>query len=85
MRSIRRSEKHDPIVRRLAENTHPSSGRSLFPTMRELLCFAAVLGFDEGTRKRLDEKTLDIDGRIFANHPPTLDLMYLLALAVKGT
>jgi dnd system-associated protein 4 len=83
MRAIRRSAKHERLVRQLAEASHPVSKRSLFPTMRELLCFAAVLGFENNARKPLESETAEIDGRIFANHPPTLDLMYLIALACQ--
>lgn len=81
MRAIRRSAKHERLVRQLAEASHPVSGRPLFPTMRELLCFAAVLGYENTARKSLESETAEIDGRIFANHHPTLDLMYLIALA----
>ena len=73
------------MVRQLAETAHPVSNRSLFPTMRELLCFAAVLGFENSLRKPLDAETFEIDGRIFGNHDPALDLMYLIALAAERT
>jgi dnd system-associated protein 4 len=73
-------EKYEGLVRQLAETAHPSSKRAIFATMRELLCFAAVLGFSEGRRTPLDGPTNEIDGRIFENSPQAVDLIYLLAL-----
>jgi len=80
MRGIRRSERFEGLVRQLAEAQHPIAERSIFPTMRELICFAAILGFEYGKRKELQGKTLEIDGRIFGNHQQSVDLLYLVAL-----
>lgn len=80
MRTIRRPEAFEPLVRQLAEIAHPISKRSIFATMRELLCFAAVLGFSEQVRTPL-ERTNEIDARIFENSQQAIDLIYLLALA----
>jgi dnd system-associated protein 4 len=49
--------------------------------MRELVCFAAVLGFDRGSRLAIDTETEEIDGRIFESHQQSVDLVYLIALA----
>jgi dnd system-associated protein 4 len=49
--------------------------------MRELMCFAAVLGFEKHRRKPLDTATMEIDGRTFENHQQSLDIIYLIALA----
>ncbi len=83
MRGIRRSEQFEEMVRQLAEMQHPEAipPRSIFPTMRDLLCFAAVLGFEYDRRHSLQAKTNEIDGRVFSNNQPTLDLLYLIALA----
>src|SRR5688572_23848247 len=81
MRGIKRSEQHEDLVRRLAEASHPSSNRSIFPTMRELVCFAAVLGFEHDRRKALEGKTFEIDARIFQGSQQAVDLLYLVALA----
>jgi dnd system-associated protein 4 len=51
--------------------------------MRELVCFAAVLGFEHATRKPLHGKTLEIDARIFGNSPAAVDTLYLVALATE--
>jgi len=69
------------MVRQLAEVNHPEAGRPIFPTMRELICFAAVLGFEKERKRPLESDTSEIDGRTFENHQQSLDLIYLLALA----
>jgi dnd system-associated protein 4 len=81
MRAIKRSATHEDLVRRLAETPHPISNKSIFPTMRELLCFAAVLGFEHEMRRPLLGQTLEIEGRIFLNSQQAVDLVYLIALA----
>jgi dnd system-associated protein 4 len=81
MRSVKRSDKHEEMVRRLAEQPHPAANRSVFPTMRELMCFAATLGFEHDKRRPLEGKTQEIDARIFQGNQQAVDLLYLLALA----
>jgi len=81
MRNIRRSKRFEELVRLLADNTHPITKKQVFPTIRELMCFAATLGFQFEARGKLDEKTNDVDGRRFGEHSDTVDLMYLLSLA----
>lgn len=81
MRGIKRSKQFETLVRQLAETNHPEAGRAIFPTMRELMCFAAVLGFEKQRKKPLGQATMEIDGRTFENHQQSLDLIYLIALA----
>ena len=81
MRPIRRSKRHESLVRQLAESTHPHASRPIFPTMRELICFAAVLGFECDKKKPLDAMTMEIDGRTFEGHDTSRDLIYLIGLA----
>jgi dnd system-associated protein 4 len=81
MRPVRRSKRHETLVRQLAEANHPHASRPIFPTMRELMCFAAVLGFEKDRKRPLDVTTSEIDGRTFENHQQSLDLIYLIALA----
>lgn len=83
MRGIKRSEEFEEIVRQLAETQHPGvkPPRSIFPTMRDLMCFAAVLGFEHERRRPLQPRTYEVDGRIFSNSEQALDLLYLIALA----
>ena len=81
MRNIRRSTEHEVVVRMLAEKPHPKTQKSIFPTMRELLCFSACLGFHQDKRSKLSGKILEIDGRVFENSEQAVDLLYLIALA----
>jgi len=81
MRAIRRSKKYEDLVRHLAEAIHPHASRPIFPTMRELICFAAVLGFERERKRPLDATMMEIDGRTFENHQQSLDLIYLIALS----
>lgn len=81
MRSVRRSKRHESLVRQLTEENHPQALRPIFSTMRELMCFAAVLGFERDRKKPLEAVTMEIDGRTFENHQQSIDLIYLIALA----
>jgi dnd system-associated protein 4 len=83
MKNIYRDDKHDKIVKLLAEEPHPQLKRSIFKTIRELLCFAAVVGYHDGSKKKLGKKTTEIPGRVFENSDEALDIIYLLALADK--
>lgn len=84
MKNVRRNADHEVLVKLLAEKPHPKTQRSIFPTMRELLCFAAALGFQEARRRPLSGKTAEIDGRIFENSELATDMVYLVALAGAG-
>lgn len=81
MRGIKWPESHERLVRQLGETPHPTSKKSLFPTMRELIAFAAVLGFETQTFSPIEGKTLEIDWRIWQNNDQALDLLYLIPLA----
>lgn len=78
MRNIKRNENHEDLVRQLTEAT--DAGRPVFPTMRELMCFAAVLGYENKKRMKLGNKTHDIDARIWERSQQAMDLVYLIAL-----
>jgi len=68
-------------MEKLANAAHPVTKQPIFPTYRDLLCFAAVLGYDKGQKIPLGEKTDDfVDGRVLSNSDSTVDLMYLIAL-----
>lgn len=81
MRNVRRNSEHDRIVRQLAETQHPGIGRPIFPTIRDLLCFAAVLGFHFARRTPLGTQVTELDSRTIINHQPTFDTVCLVALA----
>lgn len=84
MRGIKYARAHDALVRRLGETPHPVNNRSIFPTMRELIAFAAVLGFEtENFRPLKSEAAHEIDWRIWQNNEQALDLLYLIPLAHK--
>lgn len=82
--NINRSRKYEDIVQRLAGQVMPGSDRRLFPTIRELLCFAALLGFSEKRRTPLDrsEGVEDISYQQFERGDAE-DLIFLIALAEK--
>lgn len=81
MRGIRVSEHFKETVERLAQTHHSVGGKSIFATMRELVCFAAVLGFEVERKRPVQPKFFEIDGRIFANSEQALDLLFLIGLA----
>lgn len=80
--NINRSRIHEDIVQRLAMIKLPGTDRTLFPTIRELLCFAALLGYSEGRRVPLDrsEGTEDVSYQQFERRDAE-DLIFLIALA----
>jgi dnd system-associated protein 4 len=80
--NINRSRKYEDIVQKLAAMPLPVSDRRLFPTIRELLCFAALLGFSEGRRVPLDrsEGVEDVSYQQF-ERGDSENLIYLIALA----
>ena len=82
MRNVNRSRKHEDMVQRLAIQQHPVTKRSLFLTIRELMCFAAMLGYSKGQREKLDRKVgvEDIAIQVFEANDST-DFIYLISLA----
>lgn len=80
--NIDRSRVHEDMVQRLSMQKLPSADRPLFPTIRELLCFAALLGFSEGRRVPLDRSqgTEDVSYQQF-ERGTAQDLIWLIALA----
>jgi dnd system-associated protein 4 len=82
MRNIRRSSRHNSTVDTLAEAKQKDNGQTIFPTLRDLLCFAAVLGYQVERKRPLIEPFLPfVDGRIFENEPQAPELMFLIGLA----
>ncbi len=81
--NINRSRIYEDIVQRLAMQNVPGADRKLFPTIRELLCFAALLGFSEQRRVPLDRSqgVEDISYQQFEREPAAEDLVYTIALA----
>lgn len=80
--NINRSRTHEDMVQRLAVQKLPGTDRQLFPTIRELLCFAALLGYSEKRRLPLDKDAgvEDVSYQQFERGDAE-DLTYLIALA----
>ena len=80
--NINRSKIYEEYVQKLAALPLPGSDRRLFPTIRELLCFAAVLGFSEQRRLPLDRSqgVEDVSYQQFERGDAE-NLIYLIALA----
>ena len=80
--NINRSRIHESMVQRLAIEKLPGTQRALFPTIRELLCFAALLGYSERRRVPLDKDkgVEDVSYQQFERGDAE-DLIYLIALA----
>ena len=80
--NIDRSRIHEEMVQRLAMQKLPGTDRTLFPTIRELLCFAALLGYSEKRRLPLDKDkgVEDVSYQQFERGDAE-DLIYLIALA----
>lgn len=81
--NINRSKVHEDVVQRLSMQNVPGSDRKLFPTIRELLCFAALLGFSEKRRVPLDRAAgvEDISYQQFERDPAAEDLLWTIAVA----
>ncbi len=80
--NINRSRVYEEMVQRLAKQKLHGTDRTLFPTIRELLCFAALLGYSEKRRLPLDKDkgVEDISYQQFERGDAE-DLIYLIALA----
>lgn len=80
--NINRSNKYEDIVQKLAVLNIPGMERRIFPTIRELLCFAALLGFSEQRRTPLDrtQGVEDVSYQQFERGDAE-DLIYMIALA----
>ncbi len=81
MRSIYRDKKHSELIEALSKLKDPRTDRSVFPTVKALQCYAAVLGFDQGRRQKFDQSHADnIEWHTFNNDGYT-HYIYLIALA----
>ena len=80
--NINRSRIHEDMVQQLAMHKLPGKDRTLFSTIRELLCFAALLGYSEKRRLPLDKDkgVEDVSYQQFERGDAE-DLIYLIALA----
>jgi dnd system-associated protein 4 len=84
MRNLRRDKQWTGLIDRLIEEKDPETGQSAFPSLRELMCFAAGLGYEQSRREPLGEDWVDfVEGRVFPRSDVALDLLYLIALAAE--
>jgi dnd system-associated protein 4 len=82
MRGVRREKRLDEaVVRRLTEQSHSVAKGTIFPTLRDALCFAAFVGFENNKPMQITGNTVELDGRTFAGHQPSMDTLLLIALA----
>ncbi|MES3081188.1 DNA phosphorothioation-associated protein 4 [Sphingomonas faeni] len=84
--NIFRSRIYEEVVQKLATVPLPDSERRLFPTIREVLCFAALLGFSEQRRLPLDRSqgVEDVSYQQFERDQNAEFLVFLIALAEGG-
>jgi dnd system-associated protein 4 len=83
MRGFHNNPSHDALIELLYGTTHKKAGQPLFVTKRDLLCFAAVLGFEGNRRNKIQEKPTEfVDARPFENSQEAMHLLYLIGLAV---
>jgi len=82
MRSIRRVDAVEPVVHRLAEAKHPSTGQPIFQFYRDLALFAALIGYETDTRVKVEGECKElVEGRVFGRDDLAIDLLCLVALA----
>lgn len=84
MRSIKRSKKHEQVIRLLAAQNSDLKEKPVFSSMREVQTFAAILGYDQGKKTSLSNDLFEIDSRIIERSPETMITIDLLAVAVTG-
>lgn len=84
MRVFRHNERHQHIVSHLFEKKlRKANDQPMFATKRDLLCFAAVLGYEMQRKGAMEAKAIDfVDPRPFENSQEAMNLLYLLGLAV---
>lgn len=82
MRNVRRMAEHGELCVKLGQLSHPTSGTPLFRSFRELSCFAAMLGYEQGRQRDLTGALeLFVDGRVFERSETAVDIGYLVTLA----
>ena len=80
LRNVNRSDKYEiPIVQKL---TNDPQGNNVFPTIRELLCFAAILGYALGKKNKFPEnhKKHDVSWSTFVANDSD-DYIYFIGVA----
>ena len=84
LRSVVRSKDHEEMVQKLSRQSVDGK-QTVFRTIRELLCFAAMLGFQMGKKAPLAENVRGEDVMIEEfERNESVDLIYLIAVADTG-
>ena len=84
LRSVVRGKSHEEMVQKLARNSADGS-QTVFQTIRELLCFAAMLGFQKKKRSKIhaNERGEDVMIEEF-ERVNAVDYIYCIAVAETG-
>jgi dnd system-associated protein 4 len=81
LRAVVRSKEHEDMVQKLARRSVDGKP-TVFGTIRELICFAAMLGYQMGQRSIITDKKRGESVMIEEfNRNDTVDLIYLVAVA----
>lgn len=81
MRNIYRSKKHTALFEILEKSKNPNTGESVFPTVKALQCYAAMLGFEEGRRIPLENGEKDSIEWHTMKNDGYIEYIYMIALA----
>lgn len=81
LRNINRSEFYEDLVQKLARDEE-KEGTRVFSTIKQLLCFAALIGFSQKRREALPDggKVEDVQHEIF-QRDNSMDYIYMIAVA----
>ena len=84
LRSVVRNKDHEEMVQRLSRQSVDGS-QTVFATIRELICFSAVLGYQMGKKSPIPDTKRGADVMIeeFVRND-SVDLIYLIAVADTG-
>lgn len=82
--SFRLNHRYEPLVELLCDKRlKKANDQPIFATKRDLLCFAAVLGFEKDKKGPIEAKAVEfVNSRPFENSPEAMNLLYLIGLAV---
>lgn len=75
--SVRRDRMHEPLVEKLCSNK--DGGKPIFTFIKDLMIFAAVVGYSKGKRKALGNDTVSIILETYASDQKDA-FIYLIAL-----
>jgi dnd system-associated protein 4 len=82
-KGVNRSKKWADLVKKYVHDNHPHSGRGLFETIKDLMYFCALLGYDDGNRTPLEVYKEygvdDIQAHIFTNDK-NVGIIFAIAL-----